>query len=104
MMSRVEEHISERVPRLPRRLQCPRVITIREHLPSPPELTIDRARDPHAHPLCSTSKRAPILRLDDEMDVITLHRELVHAEPEPPLHRRERLAESSHQPLGAQAR
>jgi hypothetical protein len=55
------------------------VVPIAPQAAAPPEHPIHRPRDPRGEPLDAAPERTPVVRLDDHVDVILLHAEVVHA-------------------------
>ena len=74
MPSRVEQHVRDRVPHLPRGLEHAVVIPIREHLPGAPERAVHREREERRDRLHPAPERLHALRLDDQVRVIVLDR------------------------------
>ena len=81
----VEEHVREGIPRLPRRAKSDAVIAIGEHAAAPLERAIELLREADAEPLHAAPERFLTLGLDDEVQMVALHRPLdqPHAEPVP---------------------
>jgi hypothetical protein len=48
---------------------------------SAPEHAIDRMREPSSQPHHAARKRALVVRFDEQMEVVGLHREVHHAKP-----------------------
>lgn len=80
MLAGVVEDVHEGVADLPRRRELAVEIAIRPHRATRSSVrTIDRARHADTEPLHTARERAPVVRLDDEVKVITLHGELEEA-------------------------
>ena len=60
-----------------------RVRAVGEELPAAPQRAIDSAGEPDGEPLYPPGERVPVLRLDDQVQVIALHRVMGEAGAEP---------------------
>ena len=60
-----------------------RVVAVRKHGPLPVHYLVERARHPDLQPLHRPAQGLRVGRLDDEVRVVALHREVHQAEPEP---------------------
>jgi hypothetical protein len=74
----VEEHVDVRRSHLPRCPQVVRMVAMPPHPPPPVASPVERPRTANRQPLRPPRERQRPLRLDDEVDVIRLHRELEH--------------------------
>jgi hypothetical protein len=59
-----------------RRLQDARVVAIGKQPALAFQLAVDRARHAHAQALYASSQRPPIVCLDQQVEVVALHREM----------------------------
>jgi hypothetical protein len=84
VLSRIREHVSQRVPDRARRRQCAPVPAPREYRASPEYQAIEAPREAHREPAQAAAQRSAILRFDDEMEMIRLHREHDDPKPTPP--------------------
>src|SRR5262249_52317399 len=75
----IQQNISNRIPHLARRHQLPRVIPIPPNRPLRPESAIDRLRNANRHSLNTSRQRGAVFSLDNQMDMIPLHRKVQHA-------------------------
>lgn len=99
---RVEQHVRDRPPHLPRRSQHVQVEPIPQHRPAPPpepEHPLHRSRHPHSDRLHPAPEIESTRRLDDQVQVIPLHRPVHHPKapaltPATPQRRLERPHES----------
>ncbi len=101
---RLKQHIRERITRLPRRLELPRMIPVREHSPPPPEHPIQLPRDPNREPLHPRRQRPLVRSLDDQMEMVRLHRILNQPKPTPLPPFAKRAPKDVHTPLGPEVR
>jgi hypothetical protein len=83
MLARIEQHIDQPTARLAGRGQRVKVISIRPHRPPPPRHTIHRPGHPDGQPLGPRRQRPAVVRLDDQMQVVALHREVKQPKPRP---------------------
>jgi hypothetical protein len=111
VLADVEQHVAQGETYGARRLQHAGVIAIGKEPAGTPELPIDGASDADRKPLDPARKCPPILRLRDQVQVISLHREVHEAEAKPlfpggqrAAHLREEqiLAQRRHAPLDTQ--
>ena len=82
MLASVAEHVGKRVTHLPWGREHAMVEAVGEHLAATTERAVHRAGDADGEALHRAAQRASVLRLDDEMHVIALHRVLDDAAPE----------------------
>ena len=59
------------------------MIAVAPHLAGAPQRAIDRARDPDDEPSRAARERLLIVRLDDQVEMIALHREVNEAKGRP---------------------
>jgi hypothetical protein len=78
----VLQDVDDSASHLTGRAQIARVIAIRNHAAAPSGQAIQGAGHAHAKSLHRTAEGDPVLRLDDEMDVIGLDREMDEAHTE----------------------
>jgi len=91
MASAVVEHVRKRVSNLPWRPELLDVIPVGEHgAPPPLEHLVERLAHPNRKPLHPPRKRAPVRRLDDQVQVPALHRPVKHVHPKAALRPRDR--------------
>jgi len=76
----VEQHVGQRVTHLSRGPEHVEVVAIRKNPPATPEHAIHRSREARADRLHAAGEIAPTPGLDDQVDVIGLHRVLGHPE------------------------
>lgn len=76
MLSKVHEHIDERIAHLARAREVATVITIAPEVPASSRFAVDGSCDAGGEPLHTSRELTPIARLDDEMNVIALHAEV----------------------------
>jgi hypothetical protein len=78
----VVEDVHERATHLEWRAQNARVVAIGEDRAPPLKSSIQPAREAYGEPLQRARKRALPVRLDDEMQMVRLHRKLRQPRPE----------------------
>ena len=99
MVSPVVEHVRQAVPHLARRAQDPRVIAVREHRAvaalagARADHVVDVPRRRDQEPLHPVRQRAPVLGLDDQVQVRALHAQVHDPERLELQHRERRLAD-----------
>jgi len=100
----VAMHVLQRAPHLLEAAQDVRVITVGKDLPAPPELAIDGFGDANREPLHPARQATLVLRLEQQVNVIALDRELhePHAEPLTPME--ERHLDALEHMIGTKAR
>ncbi|HEY3357408.1 MAG TPA: hypothetical protein VGQ83_29425 [Polyangia bacterium] len=76
MVERVAEHIHEHVPHLARRREVAAVVPVAPDPPAAREEPVDGARGADGQPAQRRRERAGVARLDDQVQVITLDREV----------------------------
>ncbi len=76
VLAMVHQHVHQRVPYRTRRGEHARVVSIAPDPTAPPERPVHDACEPDRESGASARQRARILRFDDEVDVIRLHRVL----------------------------
>ncbi|HZS37021.1 MAG TPA: hypothetical protein VFF06_09345 [Polyangia bacterium] len=91
MMLPIVKHVMPRPRRLRRRPQNHRVITIRQHFAAPPHQSIERNRHSHVQSLHTARKRSRPFRLDEQMNVIALHRIMNQPKSKPRIGRTKHL-------------
>jgi hypothetical protein len=101
MVSRVEQHVAERIPYFTRRRESARVIAIRKDAAAPPDVSVQRASHTDREALNTAADRAA---LGQEVHVIRLHGEVHEAKPFAPLSPGERSTKRAHRDLLAQRR
>ena len=83
MVCGVAENIGDGDDQLPRRAQQPRVVVVVEHLPGAPHHRVERPGDADGQPLDAARKRAVVVGLDDQVQVVALDAEFDHPQSEP---------------------
>jgi hypothetical protein len=101
MFTEVQQHVHQRLAHLLWAVQRPAVIAVGPHAPAPSCTAIDRAGATDRQSLQAAAERDVVVRLDDEVQVIGLHRELDQAKP-PPAASRERVADGGKHSFGSQ--
>jgi hypothetical protein len=81
VLASVHQHVRKRVPYLTGRRKRARVISIGKDRAFSAELPIHRASQPNRKALNPAGKRATPLRLDDQVQVIALHRKVNQPQP-----------------------
>lgn len=94
------QHVHERSPRLGRRADVSRVISIREHATGSTEDPVESPRDTHLEALHRTAERDFVLHLHEQVEMVLLHREVDDSHAQAFLGDAERVA---HDPIGARA-
>jgi hypothetical protein len=79
VLSKVAEHVGERVTRGSRRGQNVSVPSVGPETPSSKDEAIHAPRDSHCQPSHAGGKRAFVRSFDDQVQVIRLHREVHHS-------------------------
>ena len=79
MLAKVEQHIYERIPHLTRRREWPRVISRAPDRAPPVSRPVDGACRAPGQPLHPAAEALARRRLDDEVQVVRLHRKVQHA-------------------------
>ncbi len=74
VLPRIEQHVAERVPHLPRRRQEANVIAVRQHPPAPPHRAVHGERESRADRRHAARERCTIVRFHDQVRVIALQR------------------------------
>jgi hypothetical protein len=74
VLPHVVQHVDEHVPHFTRRPQDAVVIAIRQHPPPDTEDPAHGARDPRPDGLHAPPERCPVVRFDQQMDVVALER------------------------------
>jgi hypothetical protein len=77
----IHQNVDDGVPDLARRPERPRMKSIVPYSPSTPKHAVDRAREPDRQTHEATRKRPLVVRLDEQMHMICLHREVHDPEP-----------------------
>ncbi len=95
MSGEIAEHVAEGAANLGRRPEHVLVVVVREHRAVAPHEPIEAARDAHAQALHAARKRDRVARLDDEMDVVALHREADDAQIAPFVRSAQRRADDA---------
>ncbi len=77
----VHQHIDQPVTNLARGAERPRVIPIAPHVASAPQNALDRARHANCKSTHAARKRGLVLRLDEQVHVVSLNRIVHDAKP-----------------------
>ena len=77
------EHVADRPPHLRQRLQFPRKVVVGEDAPRAFRDAVHCPRDAHRQTLHPARERDLVHRLDDEVEVVALHREVDQPEAGP---------------------
>ena len=77
----VHQYVDERVAHLARRFERTRMVTIAEDIPSSSHDAVGGARESNRHPDKTARERGLVVRLDQKMDVIGLHRKVHDSKP-----------------------
>ena len=80
VLSPILEHVHESVAHLARRPQKPRVVAVAPHASGATERTVHRLRHPDGQPLDASPDAAGPVRLDEEMNVVSLDAEMKQPE------------------------
>jgi hypothetical protein len=80
VLAEIEQHIPQPSASLAGRLQRSRVIPLRPHSASPSERAVDRLRASNCQALHPANQSNVVVRFDDEVHVVGLHREVNHPE------------------------
>ena len=76
MLSEVQQDVDEAAARLGGRAERVRMIATPPYRALPPQRSVDGLRAAHGQPLQPTNERDRFVSLDDEMDMVALHREV----------------------------
>ena len=98
----VVEHVLQRICRLARRLQLVGVVPVGEDGPAAAHHLVQRPRHPHLEALHRAAQRDVVGRLDDQVHVVPLNREVDQAESEPRAPPRKRPAQRAKTAMAAQ--
>ena len=82
VLSPIHEHVDQRTPHLARCAERAGVVAIAPHSTAPAEHAIDRARKANREPCRAARQRFLVGRLDHEVNVIRLHREMDDPKPD----------------------
>ena len=82
VLGEVVNRVADREAHLARRAQPARVVAVGEHRPAPAKDAVQPPRHAHLEPLHRPPERDLVGRLDDEVEVIALHREMNEPEAE----------------------
>ncbi len=102
MLVQVAQHIGQRAPHLRGRAEDVRVIPVGDDGAPSLHHAVQLLGDAHREPLHTPRQRLRVLGLDDQVDVIALHRKLVEPKAKLLLAGDERLANGPKAPLAAQ--
>src|SRR5687768_13181063 len=72
----IREHVHQAVPHFARRRNRPHMVTIAPNTPSPSENAVDRTCYANRKAARTARKSAPVIRFDEKMEMIHLHREM----------------------------
>src|SRR5207249_11644311 len=93
MNEEVAQHVRNRASNFRREAQYVRVIAVREHLTRAMHQAVKPPRDTHRESLQATGEPHLVWRLDDEVKMVPLHREMHKAEDAPIAAALERFAQ-----------
>jgi hypothetical protein len=79
VFAKIEEHVDERRPHLTRGPQVKGVVAVAPYPAFPVARAVEGARATNGQPLGAPGQGEGPVRLDDEVDVVGLHREVEHA-------------------------
>jgi hypothetical protein len=77
----IHEDVDETVSHLGRSLQPPRMVPVAPHFSASPSSAIDRPREPNGYAAETAREGRRVVRLDDQVYVIGLHRKVHDAKP-----------------------
>jgi hypothetical protein len=80
MFPPILQDVDESVPDLTRRAEHPRVVAVSPHATASAEDAIHRLRESNCEALEPSGQRTAILRLDEEVNMIALYREMENPE------------------------
>jgi hypothetical protein len=104
VVPQIQQHVGQRVPNLSRAAEHAQVVAFREHRAAARERAMHGSRDARADRFHPARKSRSVLRLDDQVNVITLERELRDAKLSALARRPEGAANLAHQGRAAKRR